>query len=134
MGGNHHASVAHELLMMGIAVAAAIFSIMMAHSIFMKNKSVPGDPEKLTGFKKLVYHKYYVDEIYDALIRKPLDVIADYGYRFMELRIVDGMVNGVGWAVTECGSLIRQAQTGKIGFYIFVMTLALIAALLILIY
>jgi NADH-quinone oxidoreductase subunit L len=134
MGGNHHASVAHELLMMGIAVAAAIFSIMMAHSIFMKNKSVPGDPEKLSGFKKLVYHKYNVDEIYDALIRKPLDVIADYGYRFMELRIVDGMVNGVGWAVTECGSLIRQAQTGKIGFYIFVMTLALIAALLILIY
>jgi len=43
-----------------------------------------------------MYHKYYVDEIYDAMIVNPLKRLARYCFAF-DLSIIDGLVNGAGW-------------------------------------
>ena len=120
-----------EWTLMGIAVASACAVIYFAHSMFITNKVLPVDSEdKLKPWQKLVANKYYVDEFYDAVIRKPLDVISTAFYKFFDLQIIDGIVNSVGNAVTGIGSGIRLLQTGNIGFYVVSMVLGVVLILL----
>ncbi|MGL4596799.1 MAG: NADH-quinone oxidoreductase subunit L, partial [Bacteroidia bacterium] len=81
--------------------------------------------------QRVVYNKYYVDELYDAVIRKPLDVLSDLGYRFFELRGVDAIVNGFGTGVKWMGNGLRLLQTGNVGFYIFAMVISIILILVV---
>ena len=98
--------------------------------VYIKNKVLPeAKDENLKGIKKLIYNKYYVDEVYDALIRKPVDLLGTVFYKFMDLQVVDGIVNGVGNAVNGISSVVRKAQTGHIGLYIFCMVLGIILML-----
>lgn len=128
----HAPNIGHELIMMGIAVAAASAAIYFAYSIYRKNNVLPQETEaEMSKTQRVIYHKFYVDEIYDAVIRKPIDWLSDKVYKFFELKTVDGFVNGIGSAVNWCGSMIRYVQTGSIGFYIFTMTLAVVLILLV---
>ena len=121
---------AKEWTLMFIATAAALATIFFAYMVYIKNNILPeAKDEKLTGIKKIIYNKYYVDEIYEAVIRKPLDLLSEVFYKFLDLQVVDGIVNGVGSAVTGVSSLVRKVQTGHIGFYIFGMVLGIIAIL-----
>jgi NADH-quinone oxidoreductase subunit L len=130
----HHVTpdFTHELILMGIAVAGALAAIYVAWSIYVKNKMIPVDREEdmLKG-QRVIYNKYYVDELYDAIIRKPLDVLSDIGYRFFELRGVDAIVNGFGTGVKWMGSGLRLLQNGNVGFYIFAMVISIILILLV---
>ncbi len=121
-----------EARLMIIAVLAASAAIYVAWYVYKKNNMVPKNTETdLPKFQKIIYHKYYVDEFYNAVIRKPLDWLSDFGYKFVELKFVDAFVNGVGTAVKWTGSVVRYAQSGNIGFYMFAMTIAVIIMLLV---
>lgn len=120
-----------EWTLMGIAVASACAVIYFAHSMFIGNKVLPVSSEdKLKPWQKLVYNKYYVDEFYDAVIRKPLDLLSVAFHKFFDLQIIDGMVNAVGSAVTGIGSVVRLLQAGNIGFYVVSMVLGVVLILL----
>jgi NADH-quinone oxidoreductase subunit L len=119
-----------EWTLMGIAVLSAAATIFFAHMVYIKNKILPeANDARLTGIKKLIYNKYYVDELYDTIIRKPVDAMGSVFYKFMELEVVDGIVNGIGTAVTGISSVVRKVQTGHIGLYIFGMVIGIIAIL-----
>lgn len=119
-----------EWTLMAIAVLSAGATIFFAYMVYLKNQILPeANDNKLTGIKKLIYNKYYVDELYDVVIRKPLDGLSVVFYKFLDLQVVDGIVNGVGNAVTGISSVVRKAQTGHIGLYIFGMVLGIITIL-----
>ena len=119
-----------EWTLMSIAVISAVATIIFAYMIYIKNQILPeANDEKLTGIRKLIYHKYYVDEIYDAVIRKPLDILSEFFYKFIDNQIVNGIVDGVGSAVNGVSSVVRKAQTGHIGLYIFSMVVGIILIL-----
>ncbi len=121
-----------EARLMIIAVLSACAAIYVAWFVYKKKNMVPIENEiDMPKFQKVVYHKYYVDEFYNAIIRKPMDWISDKGYKFLELKIVDGFVNGVGSFVKWSGGVLRYAQSGNIGFYMFAMTIAIIIMLLV---
>jgi len=71
------------------------------------------------------YYKYYLDEAYNAIFTKPLDWLSDKFYRFMELRFVDAIVNGVGDGVKWSSRTLRLIQTGSIEFYLLIMVLSI---------
>jgi NADH-quinone oxidoreductase subunit L len=120
-----------EWMLMGLATLSAVVVIYFAHSMFITNGVQPAESEeKMKPWQRLIYNKYYVDEFYDALIRKPLDLISKFFYKFLDLQVVDGMVNGVGNAVKGAGSLVRQLQSGNIGFYVVSMVMGVILILL----
>lgn len=120
-----------EWMLMGLAVVAAGAVIYFAYSMFVTNGVLPENKEeKLKPWQKIIYNKYYVDEFYDAVIRKPLDMVSKALYKFFDTQLIDGLVNGVGSGVTGLGSLIRQLQTGNIGFYVVSMVLGVILILL----
>ena len=116
-----------EWTLMGLAVASAAAVIFFAYTLYMKHKVLPVEKEEqLKPWQKIIYNKYYVDEFYDALIRKPLDAISTLFYKFLDLQVVDGIVNGVGTAVKSIGSVVRLAQQGNIGFYVISMVMGIV--------
>lgn len=118
-----------EWILMGLATAAALATIFFAYMVYMKNNILPeANDSKLKGIKKLIYNKYYIDELYEAVIRKPLDALSEV-FKYIDTKVIDGVVDGVGTTVTGVSSLVRKVQTGHIGFYIFGMVLGIIAIL-----
>jgi len=87
------------------------------------------DGEERGLLATLSYHKFYVDELYDMIIRKPLDATSDFLYRVVEKMGIDGLVNGIGNAPVQASKGLRLLQTGNVGFYIFVMVVGIIAVL-----
>ncbi len=121
-----------EWMLMGIAVLSAIATIYFAYVVYRQKKTLPlKEGDKMPGFQKLVYNKFYVDELYDAVIRKPLDVLSVAFHKFFDVQIIDGIVNGVGAAVKGFGSGVRLIQTGNIGFYIISMVIGIVFIVLV---
>ena len=80
-----------------------------------------------TGLAKVLENKWYIDELYDAVIVRPLLAFSRFSDKFIERSGIDGLVNGVGKSVRWGSDRMRLMQSGQVGFYIFIMVLGIIA-------
>ncbi len=74
-----------------------------------------------TLLRDLSLNKYYIDEIYDYFIIKPLSTVAAMLWKPFDQGLIDGMVNGTGYVVTAVGEVVRTTQTGQTRHYAFLM-------------
>jgi len=126
----HHLSHETEYILMGIAVAVTGIAFYFAYKKYIVDKTLPADEnEELAPIHKLVYRKYMIDELYENVITKPLNFIGEGLYKVVDNQIVDGIVNGCGYVVSGVSGVIRRAQTGNIGFYVFVMVISIVLIL-----
>jgi NADH-quinone oxidoreductase subunit L len=127
---SHHLSESTEFTLMGVAVTVMAISLFYAYTVYVKNKTIPADEEEeLNPIHQLVYKKYWVDELYETVITKPLNAISEGLHKLVDNQIVDGIVNGIGTLVRWISQTIRLAQTGNIGFYVFVMVISIVLIL-----
>ncbi len=129
----HELSLDHttEFALMGVSVAAALAATVYAYTKYVKNAHVPvPDEGKRSVLAKISYNKFYLDEIYDTVIRKPLDAFSAFFYRIVDKKLIDGLVNGLGWTANEGSKGLRLLQSGNVGFYIFMMVFGIVALLL----
>ncbi len=128
----HHLSHATEYFLIALVVALTLVVIFVAYKLYIKDKKIP-TPEgvALSSFHRVVYHKYYVDEIYESLILKPLHFLAKAMDALIERLLIDRIVNGAGRVITWGGKTLRLAQTGNTGFYIFAMVISIIILMLV---
>ncbi len=87
--------------------------------------------EKTAGFGKVLENKWYVDELYNAVIGRPLRGLSLFFDHTVERSGIDGIVNGVGKGVKWSSRQIRLLQSGQVGFYIFAMVIGMIILLVI---
>jgi NADH-quinone oxidoreductase subunit L len=128
--GEHHLQASTEFILMGISVGVALIALIYAYIKYAKNGSVPvADTEERPALTSISYHKFYIDELYDMIIRKPLDFLSTFFYNVVERLGIDGLVNGLGKGTIETSKGLRLLQTGNVGFYIFIMVLGIIAVL-----
>ncbi|HEY9535565.1 MAG TPA: NADH-quinone oxidoreductase subunit L [Mucilaginibacter sp.] len=129
--GEHELSGSIEWTLMGISVAGALAAMAYAYVKYVKNAHVPvEDTEERSILSNLSYHKFYVDEIYDFLIRRPLDALSGFFYDLVERLGIDGLVNDLGKGTIETSKALRLLQTGNVGFYIFMMVAGIVAILI----
>jgi NADH-quinone oxidoreductase subunit L len=119
----HLLSHATEYMLMGISVGAAFVALLYAWSKFSKYQKVEKEE---TGLGKVLANKWYVDELYDAIIVKPVLSIAKYFTNIFEKKGIDGFVNGVGKAVNYGSRQIRLLQSGQVGIYVLLMVLGIL--------
>ncbi|MBC7892130.1 MAG: NADH-quinone oxidoreductase subunit L, partial [Sphingobacteriaceae bacterium] len=118
-----------EYLLMGTSVAAALASLALAYGLFVSRKTVPVAEGQESGLQKVIYKKYYVDELYDAVFVRPIEVLSRFFYQVVDFLLIDLLVEGIGKFVKGLSKEFRLAQTGATGFYVFAMVIG-IAALL----
>jgi NADH-quinone oxidoreductase subunit L len=68
---------------------------------------------RFRGLYTTLLNKYWVDEIYNAVIVQPVKLISTYLlWKFVDVLIIDGIVNGVGALVRANGSWLKRFQSG----------------------
>jgi NADH-quinone oxidoreductase subunit L len=78
----------------------------------------------LREMPRVLENKYYVDEIYDATLINPIKQGSRYAlWRFFDVGVIDGAVNGLGASVREMGRNARFLQMGFVRGYAAIILL-----------
>jgi NADH-quinone oxidoreductase subunit L len=104
---------------MAISTLAGITGIAVAWLMYIAK---PGMADSLVGGIKglytLVYNKYFVDEIYDATVVKPLvNGSREALWKGVDVAVIDGAANGVASRARDIGGVLRLFQSGDIRSY-----------------
>jgi NADH-quinone oxidoreductase subunit L len=110
---------AHDFTLVAISVAAGLVGIALAYVMYVAK---PGMADAFAGnvggLYKLVYNKYFVDEIYDAAIVTPVVKGSETVlWKGVDAGLIDGIVNGAGSSSRGVGSVLRLLQSGNIRSY-----------------
>ena len=110
-----------EYVLIGLALTTAFVGLLAGYRITMARPIVPArDAPEERGFWKVLYHKYYVDELYDAVVVRPLIVFSQrFLWKGVDARVIDGgFVNGSAGVSRFLGQIGSRFQTGQLGFYV----------------
>jgi NADH-quinone oxidoreductase subunit L len=120
-----------EILLMAVSVILAVGGVWIARNIYLRKPSVAESiSERFKGIYKLLWNKYFVDEIYDAAVVNPVVKSSEsFLWKFTDNKIIDGMVNGTASLIGSISERIRKIQTGVAQIYAIVMMLGIVIAL-----
>lgn len=118
----HHPVDGTAYALMGVAVLGALIGIGVAYSRYLKKQELPSQDEEMTGFAKVLYNKFYVDEIYTALFVKPIYALGSFFKNGVEVAI-STIVLGFGRAANLLSVQGKVLQNGSVGLYLFVFVI-----------
>ena len=128
---SHYAPFGGGEVMWAVISTVAAFvvvavSIRVVGSWDIKPAAEDAEPE---GFGKVLYNKWYVDEIYDSLVVQPIIKTSRFCWRVIDAGIIDGFVNAVGYLARGFGWFGSLFQTGTLNTYAFILSLGVLAVL-----
>jgi len=143
--------------MMAVSTLIAVSGIGLAYSVYILNNKILPDSfrAKFALLYRVVYNKYYIDEIYEFIFIRPCILLSNLAFRFdssvvdgavnksagitvmiselkswFDMYIVDGIVNLTAKIINAFSRLLQLIQTGLIQFYLLVAILGLVAIIL----
>ncbi|HEX3034356.1 MAG TPA: NADH-quinone oxidoreductase subunit L [Thermodesulfobacteriota bacterium] len=113
------------------SVIAAFLGIGLAYYMYIVKPSTPEALAKsplLSTLYEGSYGKWFVDEIYNAAFIRPfVDLSRKIFWAVLDVKIIDGAVNGVAAVAREAAAVLRAAQTGILRFYAALMAVGAVA-------
>ena len=119
----HEMSHTTEYALMAVSVGGALIALLYAWKKFSKYENTATEE---TSFGKILTNKWYVDELYETVIVKPMQSFAGFLNNTVERKGIDGFVNGIGKAVNYGSRQIRFLQSGQVGTYILLMVVGIL--------
>jgi len=115
----HEESAGTELLLMALSSGIAVAGILIAMYFWLWNRAASARiARSVAGVYTLLLNKYYIDELYDAVIVRPIEKGSTVLlWRGADAGLIDGAVNGVGKAVRGTSDSVRRLQTGSVRAY-----------------
>jgi NADH-quinone oxidoreductase subunit L len=130
-----HYSHSTEYSLMGLSVLIAVIGWFLARSMFRELKKDLPDPAKYTGIQKLLWNKYWVDDLYDTIIVRPLKYLSTNIFlNISDKKIIDGAADGSASGWQKASSLFAKLQTGNIQAYGFYMIVGIAVAMVVAMY
>ena len=83
-----------------------------------------------SGLGRILYNKWYVDELYDRIVVRPIVGVSRWMWKVIDQGIIDGAVNLAGGLAKAAGWTVSLFQTGSVNTYAFVLTLGVLFVLL----
>jgi NADH-quinone oxidoreductase subunit L len=107
-----------EYLLMIISIVVVIIGILVAHRFYIRNLEIPKRLAERYKFPyRILFNKYYVDEIYAKIFVNPLLNLALFLWKRFDVLVIDGIANGIASVVKGLGTVIRKTQTGYLRNY-----------------
>jgi NADH-quinone oxidoreductase subunit L len=108
-----------ERLLMAVSVGIAAAGLGLAWYFWRRRRDIPAAlAGQLSGAYRVLLNKYYIDEIYDAVVVQPIKQVSVNGlWKAMDVGVIDGVINGVGATVRSASASLRRLQTGSIRTY-----------------
>ena len=118
-----------ELSLMGLSTLVALAGIGLATMIWLKRPAIADAwATRFAGVHRLLLGKYYVDELYNAVIVQPVKRVSQgLLWRGVDAGLIDGTVNGVGLVVRGWSAVLRRLQTGSVRAYAMSFFLGVVA-------
>jgi NADH-quinone oxidoreductase subunit L len=109
----------NDLGPMLISVAFGLGGIALAYLFYVARPGLADQlASSMSSLYKLIYNKYFVDEIYDAAVVNPvMSGSREVLWKGMDVAVIDGTVNGVGSTARGVGSILKLLQSGSIRSY-----------------
>lgn len=112
-----HGFSTEQLVFMGVSTVIALIGMSLAYYKYMTKSTVPEEDTKITGVAKVLYNKYYIDEIYNTLFIKPIYAMANFFKNIVE-SIITGVVFGFALIAKGLSAPAKALQNGSVGFYL----------------
>jgi len=123
-----HEALLGETSMAILSLIVAAAGVLTAIRFYAWRPELPDRwAAKYPAAYRWLLHKYYVDELYDALFVEPIRRLAVWCWRGFDEPIVDGSVNGVGALVRAGSSMLRYLQTGYVMSYVLSFVVGVVA-------
>jgi NADH-quinone oxidoreductase subunit L len=108
-----------EGTLMILSSGLAFAGIGIAMYFFLTNRRAADQvAARFSGVQRLLLNKYYVDEAYDATVVQPIKIVSqEVLWKIVDVRVIDGAVNGVGETVGGFAEALRRLQSGSVRTY-----------------
>lgn len=118
-----------ELTLAGISALIALMGIGFAYLFYVVNPELPQILAARTrGAYNFLWNKWYVDELYDSTVVRPIHRLSDVLFwRILDVRVIDGLVNWVGTAMRDLSDSLRRMQTGVVQNYALSIVVGVVA-------
>jgi NADH-quinone oxidoreductase subunit L len=110
-------------------VAAALVVVTAAVVVGRRPVVSAMDDAEPTGVRKVLYNKWYVDELYDRVLVRPVLATSRAFWKVVDNVIIDGTVNALGGLAKAVGWFASLFQTGSVNTYALVLTLGVLVIL-----
>ncbi|HKW56516.1 MAG TPA: NADH-quinone oxidoreductase subunit L [Candidatus Acidoferrum sp.] len=118
-GAAEAAAHALELPLAAVAVFTALVGFAIAFWLYIRQPSKPEQLAKsMRGAYTTLLNKYFVDELYAAVVVKPLLWLSTAVlWKVVDVAGIDGTVNGIASGATSIGNTVRHTQSGNTRSY-----------------
>jgi NADH-quinone oxidoreductase subunit L len=107
-----------ELVLMGAAILLVLAAWYFAYKFYLQNPEIATRfRERLSGLHRILSNKYYVDEIYGAIIVRPVVYFSVFLWKIFDVVVIDGVINGCAELWQGISETMRASQTGRIRSY-----------------
>jgi NADH-quinone oxidoreductase subunit L len=122
---------AYHVPLIGLAIAMGVAGLVAAAFVYRGDLALPKRlRESLSGLHWLLSGKYYIDELYENLIQRPLLWISDRVFlNFGDRRLFDGTLNGMASLANASGGVLARVQTGSLHLYVLLVMIGSFIAL-----
>ncbi len=128
----HKMPVAVETWLMIGSIAMAVLGVFAALYVYVTKRMQPAKSaaQAVPGLYRLLLNKYYVDELYNAVIIRPLMALSrSFLWKFFDVWIVDGTVNGSAYVTEWASARLRKIQTGDFQVYVTIFLIGVFSVL-----
>ncbi len=115
--------------LMLVPLALILLVIFIAYTKYVRKRIDLQEENERSFIENLVFNKYYIDELYESIVQKPIVRLSTFFHDVIEEKVIDRLVNGTGNLVVWAGKNIRYVQTGNVGVYLFLMVISIIMIL-----
>ena len=113
-----------------VSTAVALSGVAVAYVTYMR-KSISTDElaARFNGLYKFLLNKWYVDEFFMAAVVNPMKDISNFLWKIVDVKIIDGVVNGIGLGVVGASGRLRKLQTGLVANYALEIVIGIVVLL-----
>jgi NADH-quinone oxidoreductase subunit L len=123
----HHVSMTETLIFGVLSTVVALSGLSVAYLAYMKQSKTFSPTvwaERFPWLYSLFYNKWYFDQIYEALVVHPLWWFSEnILWKIVDVKIIDGLVNGVASSTSFASGQLRRVQTGFVSNYALAIAL-----------
>jgi NADH-quinone oxidoreductase subunit L len=123
---SHEVAESMEWILMAVSVAAAAVGIFVSYRLYQNLDRMTAWKQRFAGLHKFLWNKWFVDEVYEGAIVKPIGGLSQLLWKKFDVAVIDRVVLSFGWVSEWTGQTLRLAQTGSLQVYAVVLLFGLV--------
>lgn len=121
----------HEAWPIRLAIAIGLGGLALAWALLKpaRLRTAEEEPSYTNAPGRVLYNKYWIDEIYNTLVVRPVYALSRAFYSIVDRGIIDRVVDGAGRTAQSLGMFAGRVQSGQLNTYAFVIVVGVLAVL-----